>query len=294
MRHSVISIPNDNELAASLGKKGSVNGLTFYNRKINDDVFVILTPSSPESKFNAVAETITLSDNVIVSTSKIDRLFAESVIGCSLLGKNILITDDNDAAAILQQSKISYKVVQKDGILEYVKGLERGESGDLAVDIDHAFSVKGIGTVLLGIVRSGTVKVHDTLYLGNGKEVSIRSIQAQDQDVQEAGTNARVGLAVKGIEPDEFEKGDVLSKKPIVKIDKVKATINISHMVKEKNLDYNEMWLVSGFRSSICKVTPSGDAFDISLSAKIALMQGDSFLLIRKQEPKIFAAGRVI
>ncbi len=294
MKHSVLSIPNDSELAGRLGKKGSVNGVTFYNRKIDDNVFIILTPSNPEAKFNAVAEIITLSGNVLVSTSKIDRLFAESLIGCSLLGRKILLTDESDASAIMQQSKLQYTVLKEDGVLDYLKGAEQGGEGELRIDIDHAFPVKGIGTVLLGIVRSGTVRVHDTLYMPSGKEVSIRSIQAQDQDVSEAGVNARVGLAIKGVEPDEFSKGDILARKAVPRVEKIKAELQVSPMIKEKGFDYSELWLVSGFSSSICKVTQSGGSYEITLSSKTAIMPKDRFLLVRKNEPRIFAAGTMI
>jgi len=295
MRHFLVSIPNDAPLAERLGKKGSVNGLTFYNRKIDDCVFVVLTPTNPETKFNAVAETITLSDNVLVSTSKFDRLFAESIIGCSVLGKNILLTGDSDASAIMQQSKIEFKVVQEDQLFEYLKNREEKAVEDkVVVEVDKAFEVKGIGTVVLGIVKRGKVKVHDSLFLSIGKSISVRSIQTQDQDVQESGINSRVGLAIKGLGSDDIEKGELLSDAPVGKTDKLKARIKISGMVKEKGFDYNEMWFVCGFRSSICKVAESGDSCEITLSAKLPLMKEEGFLLVRKQEPRIFAGGTIL
>ncbi len=295
MQHLLISIPNDEALAGRLGKKGSVNGLTFYNRKVDDSVFVILTPSTPEAKFNSVAEVITLSDNVLISTAKLDRLFAESIIGCSVLGRKITLAGDGDASDIMQKSKIEYEILQEADIFNHFKALESsGAETDTRVDVDRAFNVKGIGTVVLGIVGHGKAKVHNNLYTSEGKSVSIRSIQAQDQDIEEAGKNVRVGLAVRGIESDQIEKGDILSDTPIKKVSKAQAQITISSMIKERDFDYKELWMVSGFRSSICRVAKNGENYELSLSSQLALSPGDSFLLVRKNEPRIFAGGRIL
>ena len=35
--------------------------------------------------------------------------------------------------------------------------------GPVMIEIDHAFDVKGAGTVVLGMIKQGTVKVHDLL-----------------------------------------------------------------------------------------------------------------------------------
>lgn len=294
MEHSLISIPNDSNLAGRLGKKGSENGVTFYNRRDGDRVFVIIAPTNPETKFNAVAETLTISDNVLISTAKLDRLFAESIIGCSLLGKRITLTQDNDASEIMKVSKIAYETVAESEVFGHFGNADSKDSVEPIVEVDHAFNVKGIGTVLLGIVRQGTVRVHDSLYMGDGRAVGIRSIQSQDQDVQEAGRSTRVGLAVKGVEPDDIEKGDILSSRQMAKIDKISANVRVSGMVKEKHFDYSELWLVCGFRSSLCRVTLEGNSYGISLSARLSLSRGDNFLLVRKSEPRIFASGSVL
>ncbi len=292
--HTLISIPNDQELAAKLGKKGSANGVTFYNRKVGENVFVIITPSSPATKFNAVAEVLTLSDDILISTRNIDRLFGESIIGCGLLGKSAVLTADQDASAIMQKSGVQSKTLNESELFDYFGSEQNGSEGDPVIEIDHSFSVKGVGAVLLGIVKKGTVRVHDELLSSSGKSISIRSIQSQDQDVKEAGVNTRVGLAIRGAEPEEIEKGDILSKAEVKRRASISAKIKISGMVKEKGFDYSELWLVSGFRSSICKVAQSNGSYEISLSAPLALNPGESFLLVRKEEPRIFAGGSVL
>ena len=83
-------------------------------------------------------------------------------------------------------------------------------SGDKRIDIDKSFNVKGIGTVVLGVVTKGTVKVHDNLFHNSGKTVGIRSIQSQDADIKEASVGTS-GLALKGMDEGEIQKGDILA-----------------------------------------------------------------------------------
>lgn len=294
MGHALISIPNDSELAGRLGKEGAANGITFYNRKVGDNVLVIVAPSDPAAKFNAVAETLTISNSVVISTRNVDKLFGESVIGCALLGKSAILTQDQDVSSIIQKSGLDATVLSEDDILARLGSSSSGNDGAPAVEIDHSFDVKGVGVVLLGIVKSGTIRVHDELVSSSGKKILIRSIQSQDQDIKEAGTNVRVGLAIRGAESGDISKGDLLSKSGVSRVGRLSASIRISDMVKDKRLDYNDMWLVCGFRSSICRVVQSGAAFDVELSAQLAIMAGEKFLLVRKDEPRIFASGIVL
>ncbi|EQD43290.1 elongation factor Tu domain 2 protein, partial [mine drainage metagenome] len=78
--------------------------------------------------------------------------------------------------------------------------------------IDHAFPVKGVGTVALGLVRQGTLRAHEKFRLWPGtKEVEVRSIQVHDVDRKDAGCGERVGLALKGVEPDEVPRGSIVA-----------------------------------------------------------------------------------
>ena len=292
MKHFLLAIPNDMSLASKLGKKGSVNGVTFYNRKSGDSTFVILAPSDLSEKFNALAEIITLSQNIIISTSNIDKIFGEALIAGALLGRTIILTDNNDVSGLLKGIEVDYKILKEHELLDFFADGTNSD-GELKIEVDKSFSVKGIGTVLLGIVQSGTVKSHDSLISSNGKQLTVRSIQVQDDDVPEAGVWSRVGLAVKGVESDDIEKGEVLSRRQIKQISAITAEIKISPMAKDADLTANEIWLVSGFKTSICKVSDNNGKYKLDLRAHLALDIGDKFLLVRKEAPRIFAAGTV-
>jgi selenocysteine-specific translation elongation factor len=79
------------------------------------------------------------------------------------------------------------------------------------VTVDHSFSVKGVGEVILGFVKKGILQKHDNLILlPANKEVVVRSIQIQDKEVEAAEAGSRVGLAIKGATAEEMKRGSLL------------------------------------------------------------------------------------
>ncbi len=83
------------------------------------------------------------------------------------------------------------------------------------VPVDHFFKVRGIGTVILGMVTSGEIRTHTTLQvLPQKKQVQVRSIQKLDDDAEVAWAGDRVGIALKGIEAEELDRGYVLTNDP--------------------------------------------------------------------------------
>lgn len=79
------------------------------------------------------------------------------------------------------------------------------------VVVDHSFSVKGVGEVILGFVKQGVVHKHDKLILlPNKKEIMVRSIQMQDKESDEAAAGSRVGLAIKDATIEDLQRGAML------------------------------------------------------------------------------------
>lgn len=77
------------------------------------------------------------------------------------------------------------------------------------VYVDRAFSVKGVGTVVLGFILSGKVSVHDGLRAAPSapaKMVEVKGIQVNDEDYDTAGPGMRVGLSLKGVDAKELDK----------------------------------------------------------------------------------------
>ncbi len=293
----VVSVPVNENIASFIGKKGSEESLVFYNRKIDNDVIVALYPVNDETKLHyAMAESMLLAGQIVISTASIDKIFGEAIVAASLLDKYTIILNENDVSTLLANGVLkNYTISTKEELLgKIIASKVTNKTDELRIDVDHAFPVKGIGTVVLGIVTSGTAKVHDTLYSTSGKHTSVKSIQSQDVDVQEAGTGTRVGLALKGAEPEDFEKGDLLLKKQWHRSKSALVTIKISGLANEKIAPQARYTFVSNFTHVIAKVDSyDGKTAMLSFEKPISIVEGDVFMLIREANPRIFASGTI-
>ncbi|EQD58942.1 elongation factor Tu domain 2 protein, partial [mine drainage metagenome] len=138
--------------------------------------------------------------------------------------------------------------------------------------IDKAFPVKGVGDVALGIVRSGTVKVHDALMHNSGKQVIVRHLQSQDIDIESAGAGTRVGIAMKGIESSEIKKGDTLSEKAIAYVKDFKAELLFNKFAASAGEAKMRCEVVSDFSDAEATLEPlEGNMYAVSLAKAIPL-----------------------
>ncbi|MDE1824121.1 MAG: hypothetical protein KGI00_04160 [Candidatus Micrarchaeota archaeon] len=290
----IVALPLNKSLAEFMGKKGSENGITFYNRKADDNVIVVLMPTDINEKIYGLMESMLIAGQIVISTENVDRSLGEALIAASLLDKRLIITSENDIGALLSGTSIkNFELSTREELLGKITSHRPESRGALRVDIDKAFNVKGIGTVALGVVTSGTVKVHDNLFNPLGKQVNVKSIQSQDQDMDTAGIQTRVGLALKGIESDELDKGDILSTKQIKRVKKFRAMLKTSSFAKE-NVENSRNYLVAiGFSHAEAKIEMSGNEATITLARPASMEIGDQLLVARSAAPRIFASGRV-
>jgi selenocysteine-specific translation elongation factor len=295
----LVSVPLDPRISESIGKKGSQNGITFYNRRAGDDVIVCLSPTSIADKFYAAVQTIMLASQVVVSTENPDQLFGEVVVACAMLGKRMIFTDDNDVAGLLSGvGAVDYAVSSRDELIKNITQY-KGAAVPLAkrVDLDKAFPVKGLGTVALGIVTGGTLSKHDELYHSSGKKVLVRSIQSLDVDIDSAEIGTRVGIALKNIEPDEIASGDLLTENECGKASAVTAGVVQSGIAKEDMVNGNRYIAVSNFSYSNAKVDevdPAGGKIKLTFERGMTLLDGDRIVLLRQKAPRAFAVCSVL
>lgn len=296
--NTIVSVPVDATLSSFIGKRGAdETSIVFYNRKIGEDIIVALTPSDPEGKFYGLPNSMLIAEQIVLSTAAIDKLFGEAVIAASLLPKRTIITNDGDADGIIKAAGFEKPEFAARGELldKIIKGSASKREGSTRVDIDRAFNVKGVGTVLLGIVTRGTLRKHDKLYLGNGKEVQVRSIQCQDQDVDSADVYARVGIAAKGIDETDLKKGDIVSAAPIKPQSSITVALKVSKFANEEMKVGSQYGIYAGFNSGSCMVEElaPGKA-KLKIDKEIQVETGDAILLGRNRQPRIFASGIIL
>ncbi len=215
------------DIAAEFGKKGTETDLTLYDRKEADVIKTWVVPSGFPDKIQPLFQAINLAEYVIFHVDKLDKFTGEQIIALDSLKKEKGIishtfdVDESKLDLMIKGTVVEkYIKVDQDKIKEEMDKLEPISNDDPSeMVIDHCFDVKGVGTVILGKVTNGTIKQYDNLKLyPAGIDVLIKSIQMHDDPVTESICPARVGLAVKGVKPDDVGRGDVISTEGAVEI----------------------------------------------------------------------------
>jgi selenocysteine-specific elongation factor len=91
-------------------------------------------------------------------------------------------------------------------------GIER-EAADrpARLYVDRSLSLRGIGTVVTGTLRSGTLGAGDELRLEpSGRDVRVRSVQVHDRELERAESGQRVAVSLPGVERADVIRGDAL------------------------------------------------------------------------------------
>lgn len=192
----VLVIDIDYDLNAITGE--ILVGMDLYHQLYQTHTLVIITGITTKTEWK-LEKTVKKIDSILNS--------------CSLRGTDILLINNKEDLELLKEkiSNFKEKIPNFKNDREYSKVL-----------IDHVFPVKGIGTVILGIVNKGEIHVSQMLELtGNesiGKKVIIRSIQKHDRNFKEAYKGDRVGIALKGnISPKEINRDHILATQGIFK-----------------------------------------------------------------------------
>lgn len=219
--------------AKDLGKKGTTSDLTFYNLKKGDDTVTFIEPTRYPERLSPLFYALSMAKRVVLLVEKIDPAFGESVIMLQCLGirsgyviQRNFITKDQLMPLFKGTVVEGYEFLDDDMItlrerlLADVAAMGAPSMNEPigTIPVDHFFSVRGVGTVVLGSVADGTIKKHDNLRVLPGeKTAQVRSIQKHDEDFEAAGVGERTGLALKGIEVEDLDRGVVLTTDPSIK-----------------------------------------------------------------------------
>ena len=210
------------ESPGRFAKKGTASDVVLYNAKQGDVHLNIVAPVRYPERLQGLLAALDLAQRIVLEPTAVDRTLGETTVAAELFGKTRGFLRCEDAVLMEQVRKLLAKTALKDldvsaepeGVFRerlYAPTVEASE-GALVLPTDHAFPVKGIGTVILGLVRRGTARRHQQVQIYPGdKTIDIRSIQVHDVDEEEAPSGSRVGLAVKGVEPDDVRRGRILA-----------------------------------------------------------------------------------
>jgi len=212
-------------LGAGLGKKGTESDLRFWNRKERDLAVTAIAPIPFPERIVPMLQVASLCDYPVLVANALDAPLGEMVLALAATRKPglVIVTDPEIAERvhrIVRERLRGWVTMEWSGeesvrrVRDLLPGVSvpRETGGPCTVVLDHAFDARGVGTVALGFVRRGILRVHEELtLLPLDRTVAVRSIQRFDEDQAEAAAGSRVGVALRDVEAHEIERGSLLT-----------------------------------------------------------------------------------
>jgi len=285
----------DASIAAQLGKKGTATDIAIYDRKTPDTIYTWTAPVAFPEKIQPLMQSVNIAEYAILNASRLDRYLGEQIVALDSAGFRdgfVLHSYDVDREklrAMLKTTMLSnfhFLDSIDDPKEEMVKLKPKAVEGPVLVPADHAFDVKGVGTVVLGVVKQGSVKVHDDLaIMPQKKSVIVKSIQMHDDPVEISHSPARVGLAIKGAVADDISRGDVICEPGSVKVSGSKLSMKFgkSPFFKDELLE-NQMCMISvgmQIRAARTKMDRDSGMMEIILDKPIAYQEGQICVILK-------------
>ncbi|MCQ2070011.1 MAG: translation elongation factor 1 alpha-related protein [archaeon] len=302
-------------LADKIGKKGTVTDMTFFEVKDGNDSITLIEPSKYPDKLQSLFYATEMAEFVILVVDKIDSFLGETIVmvDSQRMDKGWIvlrnyIQPEQLTPLIAGTSLENYKFVEEDHIamrlalVDMAKSEKRvaGDGTCGSCPVDSHFNVKGVGTVVLGSVADGYFKVHDKMTVWPlKKEVILKSIQKHDIDAADGIKGDHVGLALRGIESDELDRGFVCSTDPGIKMSgsfKGKIAYNKywKNAVKEGMMLHLGHWM----QIVPVRVTAAGadkeSEVDFAFDGEIIHKSGDKAVLMYYDGGKLRVIGTLI
>jgi selenocysteine-specific translation elongation factor len=231
-----VAVVGGKDFAPSVGKKGTVTDVTFYEIKKGDDSVTLIEPSKYPDKLSSLFYSVSMSEYAILVVDAIDSRLGETIVMVNAMGLDKgwivlrnFIQKEQLAPLLADTCLTGYEYIEDDAVktremLVSFAGTRTkvpGEGTCGSCPVDSHFNVKGVGTVVLGSVIDGYFKKHDKMrVLPLNKEVVLKSIQKHDLDSDFGYEGDHVGLALRGIDSDELDRGYVLTTDASVKMSK--------------------------------------------------------------------------
>jgi selenocysteine-specific translation elongation factor len=295
--HINIGVFGDQELAKKLGKKDTSNDISIYSHSSSEGIYTFICPNS--EKIQPLLQCLNMIDVPVLVVRQLTKEVGEMIIGINEMNfeRGFIISNENLEPLIKGTSLEKFKVVAEDSIWSEILQLKVDrKDGPVSVPIDNYFNVKGIGTVILGIVQTGKVKLHDELIVEPlGKKVMVKGIQSHDKDILEAETGTRVGLNLKGVEVDDLKRGFVICN-GMKKASELKVKFTKNRFFRQEMKVGTQIFLSVGMQIATCIVESVGDELKLKSTQDIAYNANQRCIIASQNEilPRIMGSGTIL
>jgi selenocysteine-specific translation elongation factor len=276
--------------AQALGKRGTADDISFYHTVFQGKIITAIEPLAYPEKFPVLPQTLCLSDIALVVADKPSPVLGEMIVALDLLGIKAVFLGSFDLKPLLAQTSLKdssiFSEIQDAREFLFEQESPKVEGSNL-IYIDHCFEVKGVGTVALGIIKRGGIGVHDRITAYPvGKEIEVKSIQKNDEDVDSAVWGDRVGLALKNVKSGEITRGTVLSEEKIFAEREFACELAALKFAKEPLVNDAALHLSAGLQFEPCRLEIQGEIKPgekgrgvIRTEKPVAFLKGEDLLL---------------
>lgn len=303
--------------AKDVGKKGTVTDMTFYELKKGNDSVTLIEPSKYPEKLSSLFYSVAMAEYAILVVENIDSYLGETIVMINSLGIDkgwIVLRNyiqmEQLKPLIADTCLENYEEIEDDAIktremlLDLACSIEKtaGAGTCGSCPVDSHFNVKGVGTVVLGSVIDGYFKKHDKLKVFPlNREVVLKSIQKHDVDADDGIKGDHVGLALRGIESDELDRGFVLTTDPSIKMTrKVAGQAELVKYWKNPIKDGMVMHIGHWMQMIPCRVTSVSDDGDfhkpnleLDFESDMIHKPEDTALMMYLEGGKLRVVGRI-
>lgn len=292
----------------SVAKKSEVEGMIVYHRNESGKrISFIDDPQFPE-KIQGYARIASISDYACYLFPPNGRLSAPDgelavLLESFRLPGRVEIVDggagpEEVKTAFKGLSLAAYPVERRSGDSSVIdlSGLDQSlppTTPGALVYIDRAFSVKGVGTVVLGFVLSGKVTVHDKLRAvpsSPEKTVEVKGIQVNDEDQESAGRGMRVGLSLKGVDAKELDKTSWLDDGSFKLSDRLNFAFSPSAYYKQ-DVAGRDLHLQLPGEMVLASITKEGGVYYAKVPAPVPVWDGMRLAVIDLNGKNLRVAG---
>lgn len=292
-------------VCGQLAKKSSEDDIGFYHTSWSGVAIAVLDPVRYPEKVQSLLYVAFLSDYCVLAVDALNPVIGEIIVALDLLQKKsgciLTSLQPEQLQPFLKGTALEnypiYSEVQAVREAAFSHSPTR-ETGPLKAIVDHSFEVKGVGSVALGLICRGTLKVHDKLTVyPSQKQIEVRSIQMNDVDCQAASAGDRFGIGFKGLAAKELSRGDVLAQEGKA-VSNLEAEAEASKFSKGLR-DGEVLHAAVGLQFVPCKLAGAiaaggrGPA-KLTFESPIALDSSDTIVLVRLNEKTLRIAGRVV
>jgi selenocysteine-specific translation elongation factor len=315
MGNITVAVLGASGYSGTIGKKGTSTDITLYDLKKGEATVTLIEPTRYPERLAPLFYACSLASKALVVVDELNAQFGEQLVmlQCSGIQSGFFvlrnyIPKEKIEPLIKGTSLEKFEFIADDPnqlrekLLSEAAEQKPSEGQIGIVPVDHAFNVKGVGVVILGIVVHGAVHKHAVLnVLPGSKSAQVRSIQKHDDEFEVAGEGDRVGLALKNVEVEDLDRGVVLTNDPAVKTSS-KLQVQASLVkywqtpIKEGMVMHIGHW-TQFLTAKVEAASEAGDfrkpSLTLALDKPLAYRPGDTAVLMYLEGAKLRVAGAV-